>query len=400
MGDKAEDSLHENAIGWGILLIVLGIMIYFVWLYFDTEIRDALRWYRYAQMWLISIFVDDTYQVMVNGEPANWMRGYEDTPKWKPASLGYEHLAYFTALTMQPLKHIYIALIGLAALWIMFNGPDRHYREKLGLEGIIRRQSANFPVIAPFCSFNPSTQPPRPPGSPVPAELPPFAEALGPEEWVAYYNIPVPDGKLDEKAAFEAFKKQLGGRWRGAKALQPHRQILLAAFCLKASRKRADSDAMLGRLAKCWSHKGGLQLSKDKTLLKDARKILSNQNLAGVALKQANRHAFVTTAMLGALNCARQEGGVLAPAQFVWLRAHDRTLWYPLNNLGRQSYHLEALGAMSHYRSERRTMRPVPVPKMEDAVETMKEYFAGGKARPIPQLDYSKSKKRGVKKAK
>jgi intracellular multiplication protein IcmP len=45
------------------------------------------------------------------------------------------------------------------------------------------------------------------------------------------------------------------------------------------------------------------------------------------------------------------------------------------------------------------TQRPVPTPKMEFAVETIVEYMKSMRARPIPQLDYSGSKKRGVKKA-
>ena len=45
------------------------------------------------------------------------------------------------------------------------------------------------------------------------------------------------------------------------------------------------------------------------------------------------------------------------------------------------------------------TQRPIPVPKVEHAVETITEYMGTTRARPIPQLDYSKSKKRGVKKA-
>ena len=100
-----------------------------------------------------------------------------------------------------------------------------------------------------------------------------------------------------------------------------------------------------------------------------------------------------------ALATARDEGGVLAPAQFVWLRAYNRALWYPMNNLGRQSFHMEALGAMSHYRAEKITQRPVPVPKLGDAIETIVEYMGSALARPLPQMDYSQSKKRGVKKA-
>ena len=281
----------------------------------------------------------------------------------------------------------------------MFRGPQTHYRTRLGLEGLIHRQAENFSVIAPFVDFNPANQPPRPPGSPVPAELPLFAEALGPEEWLSYYQIPVPDGKIDEAAAAKAFQKQLMGRWKGAMVLKPYQQILLAAFCLKAARKRGESDELLGRLSLCWDFKRGLALSRDKTLLKEARRILKDQKLSGSTLAKCNQHAFVTTALMRGLAVAREEGGVLAPAQFAWLRGHDRTLWYPLNNLGRQSFHMEALGAMAHYKAEKMTQRPIPVPKVNFAVQTITEYMQSTRARPLPQLDYSGSKRGGVKKA-
>lgn len=156
---------------------------------------------------------------------------------------------------------------------------------------------------------------------------------------------------------------------------------------------------MLGRIASCWTFKHGLRLNKDKTLLKEARAILKNPKISGETLTNCNQHAYVVTALLRALVTAREEGGVLAPAQFAWLRGYDRKLWYPLNNIGRQSFHLEALGAMSHYVSEKRTSRPIPVPKMEGALHTISEYMRSARARPIPQLDYSNSKKRSVKKA-
>jgi len=382
------------------MLCVLAALVWLFWYFFDTEVRNAVRWLRYGQAWLISHFVDNNFQVMFNGQPVNWQRGFNDIPRWSAERLRFEHLAYFTALTMQPLRYVYAGLLGAAAVFIYLYGSDRHYRQTLDLEGLIKRQSLVFPIIAPFVKYNPSKAPPRPPGNPVPAELPPFSEALGPEEWIAYFGVPVPDGVLDKKAAAKAFMKQLKGRWKGWKTLPPYMQVLLAAFALKASRKRADADTFLARLAVCWDSKGGLKLSRDRKLLREARKVLANKDIAGGTLEAANSHAFITSAMLGALNHAREEGGVLAPAQFVWLRAHDRTLWYPLNNLGRQSFHPEAIGAMSHYRAERRTQRPIPVPKMEDAVESMAEYMGGRKARPIPQLDYSNSKKkRGIKKA-
>lgn len=400
------------------MLAILAVLLWLFWYYFDVQVRDMVRWIRHTEMWLISLFVGGDYTVTFAGDPVNFesafkgdaqlLRPGEDpntsiyygVANYDAAALTRTHLSLFNALAMQPLRLIFVGLLGLAALWCIFRGPYTQYRTRLGLEGLIKRQSKNFPVIAPFVSFNPAAQPPRPPGSPVPAELPLFAEALGPEEWLAYYGIPIPDGKVDKDAAARAFMRQLGGRWKGPQALAPHRQILLAAFCLKAARKRGESDEMLGRLAQCWNFKGGLKLSRDKKLLKEAQAVLRNKDLSGKTLALCNRHAFITTAMLRALATAREQGGVLAPAQFVWLRAHDRMLWYPLNNLGRQSYHMEAMGAMAHFKAERMTQRPIPVPKVKDAVDTISDYMSSSRARPVPQLDYSGSKKRGIKKAK
>lgn len=348
-------------------------------------------------MWLTSWFVGDDYTIFYAGKERAWQPGFEAAKSLHMERLTDSHMLYFKELALTPLKYVFVVFFALGAFWSLFKGPNTQYRSSLGIEGLIHRQKQNFPVISPFADFDPSTQPPRPPGSPVPAELPAFAEALGPEEWLAYNNIPAPDGKIDEKAATKAFRKQLIGRWKGPKALKPYQQVLLASFCLKAARKRDRADDMLARLATCWSFKKGLQL--DSKLLNEARSILRNKELSGTVLSKANQHAFITTAMLRALATAREEGGVSAPAQFVWLRAHDRTLWYPLNNLGRQSFHMEAFGAMSHYRAEKMTQRPIPVPKLEDAITSITEYMAGGKARPIPQLDYTHSKKRGVKKA-
>jgi intracellular multiplication protein IcmP len=155
---------------------------------------------------------------------------------------------------------------------------------------------------------------------------------------------------------------------------------------------------MLGRLAACWTFQKGFRV--DSRLLNEARSILKNRDMSGKILSKCNQHAYENTAMLRALATAREEGGVLAPAQFVWMRGYDRALWYPLNNLGRQAYHMEALGAMCHYKAEKTTQRPIPRPKMEDAVKSISEYIASPNARPIPPLAYGKDGKRGVKKVK
>lgn len=398
MADQ-ENTGYQNAIGWAILLVVVFGLIILLWYLQADNIRNGIRWMRVGEMWVSSIFLGDDYMITKAGRPIGTLGQIRDTvSQLDKSQLNSKVMDLIALAALSPLRYVISFLLILMAFWALFKGPKSHYRSKLDLNMLIKRQSQTFPAISPFATFNPSNQPPRAPGSPVPAELPSFAEALGPEEWIAYYDIPVPNGKVDELAAARAFSLQLGPVWRGTLHMAPYRQVLLAAFCLKSMRKRSEADEMLGRLSKCWTFERGLKV--DGSLVRQARKILRNRDLSGKILSKCNQHAFENTVLLRALNTAREEGGVLAPAQFLWLRGVDRLLWYPLNNLGRQSHHMEALGAICHYKAEKMAQRPIPRPKVDDAVKSISEYISSSVARPIPALDYSKSKKRAIKKVK
>lgn len=402
MSDGKADGMSEKAIGWALILAVLAVFLWVIYTYIlEDEINNSIRWVRYWEMWLVSWFISDDYTVtLLNGSVVNLKEWMEATKNYPIEELDMSILMGMTSLALLPLKWFFAAVIIMIGLWTYTRGPGTQFVEVFNLDGFIRFQSKAFPVIAPFVNFNPAKMPPRAPGSPVPAELPLFSEALGPEEWLAYNQIPVPDGVIDEKSAFDAFATQLGRRWAGPKGLKNYEKIFLAACCYKAARKRDKSDELMGRLASCWDHEKGLQMNKDSDLLKEANKVLRNKEIAGPVLKKCNQHAWTTTALLRALLAARENGGVMAPAQFVWMRGHDRTLWYPLNNLGRQSHHMEAIGAMAHFKAEKMAERPIPRPKVQDAVKSIVEYMADSNARPIPTLDYSGSKKRGIKKVK
>ncbi|QQG36700.1 MAG: type IV secretion system protein [Micavibrio aeruginosavorus] len=401
---KASNTLHENAIGWFLLGLVAVALIWLFWYFNEFEVKNVIRWIRWGQMYVISFFVSDDYGIVwntvIDGEAKKLFLNYNDAldqiPLIEKGALNNETMAMIGTLAMKPLQFIFIGVIAVIGLWGLLKGPGTEFRRKLNLDGLIGVQSKVFPYITPFVKFNPTQMPVRPPGSPVPSVLPLFSEALGPEEWIAFNSIPIPDGKLDEHAAYIAFARELGPRWQGWQKLAPYKQVLLAAFCLKSARKRKDSDELLGRLSVCWQGTNGLILGVDKTLVADARRTLRS-DVARKMLSQCNMHAFETTAMLRALQVARQEGGVLAPAQFVWLRGHDRSLWYPLNNLGRQAFHMEAMAAMCHFKAEKMTQRPIPKPKVGDAVKSIADYMKSSRARPIPQLDYKAGKAHAAK---
>lgn len=381
--------------------VVSAAVLYGLWYFFKEEVKFVFKWVRYAEMKVIAPFVprDHAIESPNFDRPFNFHDTLEVLPNVNPAELSLEQMQVISQLAL-PFYYPFFALgLILFGLWAVFFGPHTHYRKVFTLNTLIDAQSRNFPIISFLRKFNPAEVPPRAPGAPVPAELPAFAEALGPEEWIAYNVIPLPDGEFDREAARKAFARQLGRRWRGAKQLPPHLQCLLAGFALKSVRKREESDELLDWLAESWHPEKGLNLPSK--LLRRAQNVLRDPKIGAPLLKVCNRHAYEVTAMLGALDYTRSEGGVLAPPTFLWLRAYDRNFWYPLNNLGRQTFHMEGLGAHCHYKLEKLTGRPVPKPHVDKAVNELGEYMADvKKRRPIPPLDYTavSGKTRGIMK--
>ena len=395
---QGESGSYERSVGLVLLACFLGGIGYLLYMFFEYDIKNVIRYWRVGEIYIGVLLHGHDYTIM--WQDREWPIGtiLTELKSIDKTMLSDDFMNLAAHAALVPIKYALAAIIVMMGVWSLFYGPYTQFRTKFTLTTLIKKQSKNFPYIAPFIDFDPGTQPARPPGAPVPAELPSFAEALGPEEFVAYHSLHGEDGDLNQGECYKSFVAQLGRPWRGHLKLKPHEQLLLAAFCLKAARKRDESDNLLGEISQCWSHKKGLVINKK--LLKQARSILRDRDTCGKALGKCNQHAFTSTALTRALQTAREEGGVLSSSQFVWLRGFDRTLWYPLNNLGRQSFDMEALGCMSHYKIEKRIGRPIPRPKVEEAVEMLNDYMKSDRARPVPNLDYSGSKRRSIKKVK
>ncbi len=379
-----------------ILLLIFIFVGWLVWYLFRVEILDILRYVRMAELAPIMLFDEKAAACF------SWLRqapiGNEVPPDATIVAAAHcfgaeplrrmtpqEAMQYFT-LTPQSLGQAgrvamnywrWVAL--LFCSWLVYRAlficKKDAFKTRYNLESFIQRQATMWPVIKPISSFNPSKHSARIPGSVVPAKLPLFAEALSPEEWVSFHQIPVTGGVPDKEKTRQAFLAQLGPRWNGSTKEMPlYMQGLWAAFALKGAQKRDESDDLLGRLSLCWSEEKGFRPSAE--LVAEVRKILQDPEVGGKALEIANKYAYRTTAILGILRWARFMGGVLAAAQFLWLRGTDRTLWYALNNLGRRSFHMEGAGAMAHYMAEENAQKALPMPRLETAIVALNQYFA------------------------
>jgi len=218
-----KDGASEMFIGWGIIAIIILVILYFLYVTYTTEILNFLRWIRYGEMWLVTLLTPSDFTVTLpTGQVINVEQWFESVGDLPAERLDSKLFGTITAAALIAYKWPVIIVTAFVGLWTYTKGPGTHYTKAHNLDSFIKFQSKAFPIIAPFADFNPSKMPPRAPGSPVPAKLPIFAEALGPEEWIAYNQIPMADGKLDEKTTLQALTRQLGKRWRGIKNLKPY----------------------------------------------------------------------------------------------------------------------------------------------------------------------------------
>lgn len=177
------------------------------------------------------------------------------------------------------------------------------------------------------------------------------------------------DGKvcarLIREAAAGQFCLQMGPIWDARVDTQPpYVQALFAAFAAKAERDSASSRRLLNQIAK-----SSLSTKLDFT---GTRELLRKHISSKIIGRAAGPHAYVITMMASMLEAARLDG-VLATAEFIWLKAVDRRLWYMLNSVGRKTAFPEVAGPFAHWQVEKRLRRPLKVPVVDTAVNAMDE---------------------------
>jgi intracellular multiplication protein IcmP len=164
--------------------------------------------------------------------------------------------------------------------------------------------------------------------------------------------------------ASRVFVMQLGKLWKGVEALPPHTKALFAAFAARAARDADASRKLLDKLALSF-HSGKLDFAGVDNLIKK----YGNEKIVVEAI---SKHAYVLTAMAALLEKARMDG-VLSTADFLWLKAVDRKLWFMLNCIGRQTAFTEISGPFAHWLAEREVGRSLKIPVIDKAIDALDE---------------------------
>ncbi len=163
-------------------------------------------------------------------------------------------------------------------------------------------------------------------------------------------------------AAARVFAMQLGSLVTSLDKLPPHVQAIFAICAARANRDRKNSDKLLDQLSTSYAA-GKL----DFTGVKEVMVKYMNTKEVQYATR---RHAYVLTLMASMLELARADG-VLAVAEFLWLKPVDRRLWFMLNSVGRQTPFPEVSGPFAHWLVEKKLNRPLRTPMIDNAVKAL-----------------------------
>jgi intracellular multiplication protein IcmP len=174
--------------------------------------------------------------------------------------------------------------------------------------------------------------------------------------------------KVRREASVEVFSAQMGSIWDSRVDTQPpYVQALFAVFAAKAEDDGESCKTLLYQISKS-ALSGKLDFSGTRQLL---HKHIKSKKVG----RAAGPHAYVLTMMASMLDLARGNG-VLATADFLWLKSIDRKLWYMLNSVGRRTAFPEIAGPYAHWVVEKRLRRPLKVPVVITAVDALDEAIA------------------------
>ena len=284
------------------------------------------------------------------------------------ASPQHEKFADFSAMNHQVGVWMrYPTLVCLFAMGVIayFKHGNVRFRQIYNMKTLRQAEVENWPQITPVVSLDLVKED---------LDKGPWAMAMTPLDFGKKNNILLKQmildktvWSVDEKSAGRLFSMQLGRMWQGVNRLPIHGKALLLVFIACASKNRAEAKHFLAQIAAS-SASGKLNFHG----VEEALAKYKNHKILKWVLK---RHAYNNTVLATLLELARTDG-VLASAEFLWLKPVDRRMWYMLNSVGRQTSVVEVSGVFSHWLAEKRMQRAIKTPMVKQAVSAYKSALA------------------------
>ena len=290
--------------------------------------------------------LDALQQYMLHAQPA--------LVSWKKFAAINADLGHWTRYP------IMLIFIGLAAI-VYFKGAVR-FRNNYTMKTLRNVGQEVWPQITPVLSLDLVKED---------IDKGPWAMAKPPLDFCRMHNLlstkVVANKKiwvLQQKPSYRLFALQLGPLWKGVDALPIHLKALAVIFIARALGKRPIAKKILFQIA--------ASAASGKLDFTGVTEELKNLDGARILDWVEKRHAYVATVLARLLEIARSDG-VLASAEFLWLKPLDRRMWFMLNSVGRSVAVTEIAGPYAHLKAEKKLGRALKTPFVKGAVDALDE---------------------------
>ena len=349
-------------------ILICGVFL-FVWWLKREWIVVPINFFRYYELLLIHYVVLATAQVVDTISFHHWQIAQGDSvtalgQMFSQASPRSEKFSNFVMMNKQVglwMRYpCLLALLVMAGLAYFKHGNIR-FRQVYSMKTLRQCEVENWPQITPVVSLDLVKEN---------IDKGPWAMAMTPLDFGKNNNILLKQevlGKtvwaVDNKSTGRLFAMQLGRMWQGVDRLPIHGKALMVIFIACATKNRREAKHFLAQIASS-SASGKLNFS-------GVEEALQKYKDAKVLQWTIKRHGYNNTVLATLLELARTDG-VLASAEFLWLKPVDRRMWYILNSVGRQTSVVEVSGLFSHWLAEKRMQRAVKTPMVKEAVSAYK----------------------------
>lgn len=344
--------------------IILGlfVLIYLIWYFLKVQIYEGFAFIKVAEIDLISLFTNNLVIVKQNIIMMN------------PETVTFDQMMSYANDVGRYLAPPCAVILIVCAVVLYRKSIGLRFKRIYTMKTLINHENKNWPQSTPILDLDLVN---------TDIEEGPWAMAQTPMQFAKKHQLlkiqelPPDETMLSRERGLsvtliksksvELFVKQTGSLWRGVDALNIHTK---AIFAICAARINDDADAAekLIRQISASANNKKLDFSGVQALTNKYKDHKAIQRLI-------SHHAYVFTVMPSVLELARTTG-VLASADFLWLKLIDRRLWFMLNSVGRQTPVVEVAGPFSHWLVEKALETKVRTPMIDKAVTALEEAIA------------------------
>ncbi len=284
-----------------------------------------------------------------------------------PAAVEWAQMILLLGLVGAYIRYPFGFILAVLAVVLYRSDITQKFRRAHSMKTLRAQEQVNWPSIMPIVKLDLANQD---------ISVGPWAMALTPMEFARKYNLlkkndalvdtPLPGMEwtagIRRADAKRVFTLQLGPYWQGFDHCPPAARALAAVFMARMNRDRAAASAILVELDKGFAS-GRMNFDV-------ANKTLNQYKNAENVQEVVSKHAYLLTVMASLLKASRDDG-VVASAEFLWLKPVDRRLWYMLNSVGRQTPFAEVGGPFAHWRAEQVMGRSALAPMVDEAIKAL-----------------------------